>query len=179
MGNYIDRLLDLLPEMYGVEDRDGDLRVFLSVIGVTLDELDAKIGRIPDLASLADCPPEFLGYLAALVGAEYDPKANPVPQRRRIREAIERYRRIGTVAGLEMELRRLGWEGEIVETFRRILRLNYRAKLNRQKLPGVRYNHGIYGITEPLEGSHTFNEIIARHQPAGTIVWIGEENSTP
>lgn len=167
----------LLPEVYITSDTSGDLDTFLSVIGLTLDGLRTSISRIPRLASPRDCPPDFLNYLAALAGAEYDPQANPVPQRQRIREAVERYRRYGTFEGLDRDLRRLGWNGEIVETFREILRLNYRAKLGRQKLPGHRYNHGIYGITDTIK-SNEFLEIVLRHQPAGTIVWIEEEIAT-
>ena len=165
----------LLPEVYKTSDTSGDLDIFLSIIGLTLDELKERIDRIPRLASPRHCPPDFLVYLAALVGAEYDPRASPTPQRQRIREAIERYRRNGTTLGLDRELGRLGWDGEIDETFRKILRLNYRSRLGRQKLPGHRYNHGIYGITDPVDNDE-FLATVLRHQPAGTICWIGEEN---
>jgi len=173
-----ERLLELLPDIYALSDGSGDLRTFLGVIGPTLDEIEQRISGIPSLASSADCPPDFLGHLAALIGATYDPKANPGPQRQRIRDAIERYRRTGTLSGLDRELRRLGWDGEIIETFRLVCRLNYRSKLGRQKLPGRRYNHGIYGVTVPLLDSAAFDETVARHQPAGTKVWIGEEEHT-
>ncbi len=166
----------LLPEVYTTSDARGDLDIFLSVVALTLDELRTRIGGIPKLASPKDCPPDFLVYLAELVGAEYDPQAAPAPQRQRIREAIERYRRNGTTQGMDRELRGLGWDGEIVETFRKILRLNHRARLGRQKLPGHRFNHGIYGVTQPL-GDDEFLKIVLKHQPAGTIVWIGEEES--
>lgn len=167
----------LMPEVYIESDSSGDLDVFLSVVGLTLDELRALIDGMPGLAFPRYCPPDFLIYLAALVGAEYDPQAHPTPQRQRIRESIERYRRNGTTQGLERELSRLGWNGEIIETFRQILRLNYRARLGRQKLPGHRYNHGIYGVTAPIE-SDEFMKIVLRHQPAGTICWIGEETAS-
>lgn len=167
-------LLRLLPELYLTSDESGDLEILLFVIGLTLDELKGKIERIPGLMSPRNCPPDFLGHLAALLGDKYDPKAHPTPQRQRIREAVERYRRQGTTLGLDMELSRLGWEGEVVETFRDILRLNYRSRLGRQKLPGKRHNHGIYGITQPLETGEFF-EKVHRHQPAGTIVWLKKE----
>lgn len=177
MVDFAERLLALLPEVYAESDTNGDLRAYLSVICPTLDELKARIDHVPNLSSPGDCPPDFLCYLAALVGAEYDPTSSPSPQRQRIQEAIERYRRKGTTAGLAHELRQLGWHGEIVETFRLIMRLNYRSRLNHQKLPGRRYNHGIYGITEPLP-SDEFVNTATRHQPAGTIMWLGEENNT-
>lgn len=175
MATFADRMLALLPEMYVEADSSSDLRTFLLVIGPTLDGLKERIDHIPDLSSPGDSPPDFLSHLAALVGAEIDPRANPIPQRRSLQEAVQRYRRRGTTVGLARELRRLGWHGEIIETFRLVMRLNHRSKLNPQKLPGTRYNHGIYGITEPLDVDG-FQEIADLNQPAGTIMWIGEEN---
>ncbi|MHB1000833.1 MAG: phage tail protein [Armatimonadota bacterium] len=176
MVSFADRMLELLPEIYAESDKNGDLKAFLSVIGPTLDELKDRIDHIPDLVSPDDCMPDFLIYLAALLGSTYNPTSNPSPQRQRIIESIHRYRRNSTTAELSHELRQLGWGGEIVETFRYVLRLNYRSKLNHQKLPGKRYNHGIYGITDPLD-NNVFTNTATRHQPAGTIMWLGEENS--
>lgn len=174
MKLFAERLLELLPGIYAECDDSGDLRSVFAVLGPTLDDIKEYIDGTPALASPTDCPPDFLGYLATLIGAVFDSKTSPVPQRRRIMEAIERYRRTGTFCGLTHELKALGWHGEIIETFRLITRLNYHSKLNRQKLPGKRYNHGIYGITEPLDNPD-FSKIAASHQPAGTICWIGEE----
>lgn len=174
---FADRMLALLPEVYAESDASGDQRAFLAVVGPTLDELKGRIDGIPELTSPAGCPPDFLGYLVSLIGAEYDPTASPAPQRQRIQEAIERYRRRGTVSGFAHELRQLGWGGQIVETFRSVMRLNHRSKLNHQKLPGRRHNHGIYGITEPLV-TDEFRNTAIRHQPAGTIMWLGEGNDT-
>ncbi|MHB9037100.1 MAG: phage tail protein [Armatimonadota bacterium] len=177
MKPFAELLLELIPDIYAEYDTAGDLKAFLSVIGPALDELKSHIDDIPDLASPGDCPPDFLGYLAALVETEFDPKASPTPQRQRIQEAIERYRRTGTTSALARELARQGWCGEIVETYHSVLRLNYRSKLNHQKLPGRKYNHGIYGIMEPLD-DREFLDIAASHQPVGTICWIGEESQS-
>jgi phage tail-like protein len=171
-----DTLLDLLPRIYITDDANGDLDVFLSVAGLTLDDLREAIDSIPALASPGDCPPDFLAYLGGIVGAAYDPLSDPGPQRERMREAVERYRRRGTTQGLDRELRRLGWDGEIIETYRFLMRLNYHAKLGRQKLPGQRYNHGILGVTERLPTTD-FDTTIQRHQPAGTIVWTEQETA--
>ena len=174
---FADRMLSLLPEIYGESDASGDLKAFLSVVGPTFDQLKERIDHIIDLISPNDCLPDFLSYLTALLGAEYDPTYDPLPQRQRIQEAIERYRRKGTSSELTRELTRFGWDGEIIETFKFVMRLNHRSKLNTQKLPGRRYNHGIYGITDPLNNDE-FTNTATRHQPAGTIMWLGEENNT-
>ena len=177
MTNFANRMLTLLPEIYAESDANGDLKAFLSVVGPTLDELKERIDHIIDLVSPNDCLPDFLSYLAALLGAEYDPTSSPLPQRQRIQEAIERYRRKGTSTGLARELATFSWDGEIIETFKFVIRLNHRSKLNTQKLPGHRYNHGIFGIANPLN-TDEFTDTATRHQPAGTIMWLGEENNT-
>ncbi|MHB1458429.1 MAG: phage tail protein [Armatimonadota bacterium] len=175
MVNFADRMLVLLPEVYAESDANGDLKAFLSVVGPTLDELKERIDHIIDLVSPNDCIPDFLTYLAVLLGTEYNPTYDPLPQRQRIQEAIEQYRRKGTSTGLARELVTLSWDGEIIETFKFVMRLNHRSKLNAQKLPGRRYNHGIYGITNPII-NYEFTNTATRHQPAGTIMWLGEED---
>lgn len=175
MPIFQERLQALLPDLYLLEDLTGDLHTLLQLIGMTLDELQVAIAGVPALASVADCSPEFLPFLAALVGVTYDPTVDPTPQRRGIREAIERYRRIGTLSALRRDLVALGWLGQIIETHRFVLRLNTRATLNRQKLPGARYNLGIYGVTGVDPDDDAIREILDRHQPAGTLRWT-EEN---
>ena len=68
MPTFAERLHALLPELYLREDLTGDLHTLLQIIGASLDELQVAIDGIPALASVADCSPEFLPYLAAIVG---------------------------------------------------------------------------------------------------------------
>jgi len=171
MPTFTERLRALLPNLYLREDATGDLHVLLQIIGGTLDELQVAIEGVPALASVDACSPEFLPYLAALVGMTYDPTADPAPQRRAIREAIERYRRIGTLAALRRELLALAWIGQIIETHVFVLRLNTRGRLNQQKLPGQRYNLGIYGVTGIDPNDDAVRAVLDRHHPAGTRRW--------
>jgi phage tail-like protein len=171
MPIFAERLRVLLPDVYLVEDTTGDLWAFLHLIGMTLDQVQAGIADMPKLADVERCPPDFLPWLAGLVGVTYDPFATPESQRRTIREAIERYRRIGTLLELQRELRTLGWQGEIRETHRQVLRLGTRSRLNRQKLPGQRYNLGVYTVTGVLLGDAQMAEVLDHHHPAGTRRW--------
>jgi hypothetical protein len=64
-----------------------------------------------------------------------------------------------------------GWQGEIVETHQRVMRLNRRSRLNRQRLPGPHYNLGVF-LVDGLTCVEGVAEIVTRHQPAGTRGWI-------
>lgn len=68
MSTFTERLQTLLPDLYLLEDAIGDLHTFLQIIGLTLDDLQAAIHDLPALVSVDVCSPEFLPYLAALVG---------------------------------------------------------------------------------------------------------------
>jgi phage tail-like protein len=174
MPPFAERLLALLPDLHRIADTPGDLRALLAIIGPTLDELHAHIGDLPDLASVERCPAEFLPYLAGLVGVAYDPTADAGPQRQAIREAMERYRRVGALSALQRDLAEAGWQGEVIESHRRVLRLGTRAELGRQALPGPRYNRGIYGVTGIAGSDTALHTIIDRHHPAGTRRWTEE-----
>jgi len=171
MPTFAERLRDLLPDLYLLEDATNDLWTLLQVVGATGDELQQAIERLPAVASAGTCPLDFLPYLAALVGYAYDSLADPERQRLGILEALERYRRQGTLAALSRELIAYGWQGEILETHQRVMRLNRRGRLNRQRLPGPHYNLGVFQI-DSLTLDEGIAEIVARHQPAGTRGWI-------
>jgi P2-related tail formation protein len=82
-----------------------------------------------------NCDPAFLPLLAALIGWPLDPDAHTDNQRRAVREAVEFYRRKGTIPAIIRSLENIGWRGRIGETFRRTFRLNRRAVMNRRRLP--------------------------------------------
>ena len=171
MPTWAERLLELLPDGYRLEDSRNELQALLAIIGPSLDEITGNIAALPSLVAVDACPADFLPFLAGLVGLTYDPTLDPAPQRRAIREAIERYRRLGTLAGLRRDLLALGWQGEIIETHRQVLRLGTRGRLNRQKLPGHRYNLGIYGVTGVPATDQAICLVLEQHHPAGTRRW--------
>jgi phage tail-like protein len=171
MTTWAERLVGLLPDLYVIDDVSGDLHALLGIIGPTLDALMERITALPDLVDVDACPPDFLPFLAGLVGIPYDPTLDPAPQRRAIREAIAQYRRLGTLDGLRRDLQALGWQGAIIETHRQVMRLGTRSRLSRQKLPGQRYNLGIYGVTEVPATEPAILQVLERHHPAGTRRW--------
>jgi phage tail-like protein len=175
MPTWAERLMELLPDCYRLEDSRNELQALLAIIGPSLDEITGLILTLPSLAAVETCPGDFLPFLAGLVGVTYDPTLDPAPQRRAIREAIERYRRLGTLAGLQRDLQALGWQGTIIETHRQVLRLGTRGRLNRQKLPGTRYNLGIYGVTGVPASDTAIWLVLDQHHPAGTRRWTEDD----
>ena len=75
-----------------------------------------------------------------------DGTRSPEYQRRRVREAVEIYRRKGTIPAMRRDLAALGWQGELEETFRSALRLNARSRRGRSKLPGLVFSLGVFRV---------------------------------
>jgi phage tail-like protein len=170
-GYFEKKLVDLLPPIYRERDTTGDLRAFLAVPAITLDEIKSLIDRLPDIWDVDACDPRFLPLLAALVGYRFDPMRDPDPQRREIAEIVERYRRKGSTPAIRRALVNVGWQGEIEETFRSALRLNRRSAVTRAKLPGELYSLGVYRI-ESRNIVPVIREILAPQHPAGTRVFF-------
>ncbi|HOZ46570.1 MAG TPA: phage tail protein [Candidatus Hydrogenedentes bacterium] len=170
-GYFENKLFDLLPPLYRIEDETGDLASFLKVPAASLDELKELIERFPEIFDVDRCEPRYLPYLANLVGRPYDGTIAPDTQRNVIREAVPLYRRKATIPGIRRSLVELGWEGMIEETFRAVLRLNSRPILNHAKLPGLVHSLGAYRIrSEALAPS--IRDALRFHHPAGTRAWF-------
>lgn len=174
MPTFAERLQALMPDMYLIEDETGDMEILLQLIGLTLDDVQQAIAGLPMLASVDRCPPDFLSWLAGLVAVSYDPLSTPDSQRRAIREAIEQYRRLGSMSGLQYDLHMLEWSGEIIETHHQVMRLGTRSQLNQQKLPGHFHNLGIYQVTDIAPTDQQLLEVLDKHHPAGTRRWTEE-----
>ncbi|MHB9131179.1 MAG: phage tail protein [Armatimonadota bacterium] len=171
MPTFAERMAALLPECYRQEDTTGDLATVVAVVGPSLDTLAAAIDGVSSLIAATTCPADFLPLLASLLGMTYDPTGDPERQRQAIREAVERYRRSGTMTALQRELRELGWTGMVEETSRSVTRLNRRGRLNHGKLTGEYYSLGVFALAD-APWSDAFFATVQRHQPAGTRVWM-------
>ncbi len=168
MAPYFEKkLIELLPPLYRERDETGDLEAFLKIPATTLDELKEHIDRFPDLFDVNRCEARFLPLLGEIVGHRFDPLADAEVQRREIREAIEIYRRKGTLLAIGRALADYGWRGRIEETFRQALRLNRRAVVGRSKLPGSIYSLGAYRV-ESDTVTPGLRDRLSFHHPAGT-----------
>lgn len=179
-GWFSDHLSELIPPLYLKNKDSEDLKTFLTLPLGELDRFKDLADDFPDLFDVEKANPLSLSLLAQTVGMSFNGQNLPESERRKIKEAVPRYQRKGTLPALERDLRTLGWEGYIDESFRDALRLNLRAMLNRSRLTGQLSGHGVYRI-------HSFNvvpgirDIQRFHHPAGTRAfwdqWLLEELS--
>jgi len=164
-------LLDLLPSVWRERDTTGDLAAFLKIPAATLDEFKNRVDALPSVFDVDDCDPAFLPLFAALIGWPLDPDAHTDVQRRALREAVEFYRRKGTIPAIVRSLENIGWRGRLFETFRAMLRMNRRARLNAFRLAGTVFNQGVYRVESDniMPGIRT---VLAPHHPAGARVFF-------
>ncbi len=164
-------LLDLLPSVWRERDATGDLAGFLKIPATALDEFKNRVDALPSVFDVDNCDPAFLPLLAAVIGWPLDPDANADVQRRALREAVEFYRRKGTIPAIGRSLENIGWRGHLFETFRDMLRMNRRARLNAFRLAGTVFNQGVYRVESDniVSGVRT---ALAPHHPAGARVFF-------
>ena len=172
MSSYFEKkLIDLLPPLYREQDESGDLDAFLKIPAASLDEIKVLAERFSEIFDVGCCEERFLPFLGGIVGHRFDPTVDAAAQRRLIREAIEIYRRKGTIPAIGRSLVDIGSEGRIEETFHKALRLNRRSVVGRAKLPGLIYSLGVYRIDSDnlVQG---VREALPFHHPAGTRVFF-------
>ncbi len=171
MGSFHETLWALLPQIYRLQDRQGDLDSLLRIVGPELDDLKQLIDAIPDQIDVDRAPEKFLPYLAGLVGVSLDGLTSSQARRREIREAVEGYRRKGTIPAILRDLDAQGWHGRLRETFRDTLRLNRRSVLNQAHIPGRIYSFGVFRIESDNQIAN-LRETLSPHHPAGTKAYF-------
>lgn len=165
MSYFETRLLELLPSFYRI--RGGDLSDFLKIPAGPLDEFKILIDQFPTLFDVATCRPDFLPLLGQLVGHNYDGTTSLESQRRDIVEAVDGYRRKGTIPAIRRSLKTLGWMGHLNETYRKTLRLNHHARPCQNYLAGDLYNQAVYQV-ESWNHIRNLQNGLGKHHPAGT-----------
>ncbi len=124
---YSDKLWSLLPAIYRVMDpttpdgTTGPLQELTSRIGAQVAIVRRSIDRMWQDQSIETCDDWVIPYIAALVGA-----GPAIGQRRELLSAIHDRRRKGGLAALEETAFGVtGWDGKVVELFRRLARTRH------------------------------------------------------
>jgi hypothetical protein len=128
---YADKLWNLLPAVYRAQDTDqfganGPLRELVNRIGAQAAVLRRGIDRLWDDQSIETCDDWVIPYIGDLLGTRLVSSLDPAGQRLDVFKTIYYRRRKGTVAILEEIAANItGWDGKIVEFFRRLGRTRH------------------------------------------------------
>ncbi len=119
--NSADTLYNWLPRIYRASDKEGKLKKFLEIYGEQFDLIRSYIDGLPDLLDLDHCDDQVLPLYAQWIGWDLSFQPNIQLQRNEIRYAVDLYRRIGTIPGCELMVKRLsGWECRVKEFFKNV-----------------------------------------------------------
>lgn len=128
---YSDKLWNLVPTIYRVEDTDnyekpGPLREIVNRIGVQAAILRRSIDRSYEDQSIESCDDWIIPYIADLLMTKLVPSLDSRGQRLDVAKTIYYRRRKGTVALIEeLAADITGWEARAVEFFRRMARTRH------------------------------------------------------
>ncbi|HWM08425.1 MAG TPA: hypothetical protein VNO82_03750 [Solirubrobacteraceae bacterium] len=95
MTAFAELLWQSLPGLYRDEDERGELRAFLELVALPLEELEASIDQLREDLAIGKCRPELIPLVGALVGADVSAGLTPRAQRDQVRDAIPFYRSKG------------------------------------------------------------------------------------
>jgi phage tail-like protein len=116
-----DTLYSWLPRLYQVMDKDGNLKKFLDVFGEQFDFIRSYIEAFPKLFDHDHCHYQLLPLYAQWIGWDLSYQPNIRLQRNEIRYAIDLYKRIGTIPGCRLMVKRLtGWDCDIKEFYKNV-----------------------------------------------------------
>lgn len=128
---YADKLWNLLPAVYRVQDTDqfnanGPLREMVNRIGATAAAMRRAIDRLWEDQSIESCDDWVIPYIASLLDTRLILGLDARGQRLDVANTIDYRRRKGTLAVLEQIASDItGWDAKAVEFFRRLGRTRH------------------------------------------------------
>ena len=119
--NSTDTLYNWLPRIYRASDKEGKLKKFLEIFASQFDLIRSFTEGLLNIFDLEHCDYELLSLYAQWIGWNLSFQSNVRLQRHEIRYAVDLYRRMGTIPGCELMVKRLsGWECRIKEFYKNI-----------------------------------------------------------
>jgi hypothetical protein len=159
--------------------RDADnghpLKHYLDLHGTQFDHLKGKIDKLPTLADIDSCPPEFLPYLGQLVGYEYNFLLPSEPQRAVIKGVISTYQKKGTPDSILDAISPYDPYAKIIEPYTKIARHNVSKFSGTDAYQdGIYWRTGIFEVRTTAENLDEIRRIVRKYRPAGKRVWYSQ-----
>lgn len=151
----------------------GQYERFLSLFNAPFDELQQKIADLPNLVDIDACPPEFLPYLAELVGYEYNHTLPAEPQRAAIKSITNIYKKKGTPGSYVDLLAPFDPYASYYEPFANVARYSvskFSGKDHYQD--GEYWRTGVFEIQSDALNMPGIREKLVENRPAGKKIWL-------
>lgn len=124
--DFPDLLYRTLPGIYRDKDARGELRRYLEIVSLPLEEIEQSIGQLYRDLFIDSCRKEFVSLIGYLVGVEFDPALPLTEQRAEVGEAFAFYRSKGPQPPLETFARRVtGWAVTLVDFSQTVARVPF------------------------------------------------------
>ena len=155
-------LYNWLPRIYRASDKESKLKKFLEIFASQFDLMRSFIEGLPSISDLDHCSYELLPLYAQWIGWDLSYQSTIRLQRHEVRYAVDLYRRMGTIPGCELMVKRLsGWECRIKEFYKNIFFSN---KINSRSVSTSN--------SQLLRNIHTFEDSLHHTYDTG----LGEDD---
>lgn len=162
-----------VPEAARYRDSKEELKRFLDLFAQKFDAIKEKIDNFPSLVDIDTCPPEFLPYLGALVGYEYDPLLPAESQRETIKRIISIYQRKGTPQSIIDIVAPYDPNAHIFEPGYNVARHGVSKFSGSDRFQDKWYwRTGVFELVTSADNLHELRDLIKSYRPAGKKLWF-------
>lgn len=146
-------LYQLLPGIYRDKDAKGELRRFLEITSLPLEEMEVSVARLYEDLFIGNAREPFIALIGALIGVEVDPTLPERAQRTEVEEAFAFYRSKGLHDPIALFAERVtDWRTALIDFSQKVAQVPFVPSLN----PVIPYRDQAVGEDVPGSGNFFF-----------------------
>lgn len=146
-------LFQLLPGIYRDKDAKGELRRFLEIVSLPLEELEVSMAQLYEDLFIKNSREPFIALIGALIGVEIDPTLPDRAQRTEVEEAFAFYRSKGLHDPIALFAERVtDWRTTVLDFSQKVAQVPFVPALN----PVIPYRGQAVGEEPPGSGNFFF-----------------------
>ncbi|MDC4224038.1 MAG: hypothetical protein MPW15_07355 [Candidatus Manganitrophus sp.] len=146
-------LYKLLPGIYRDKDAKGELRRFLEIASLPLEELEVSMAQLHEDLFIGNCREPFISLIGALIGVEVDPTLPERAERTEVEEAFAFYRSKGLHDPIALFAERVtAWRTAVIDYSQKVAQVPFVPALS----PVIPYRDQPVGEAPPGSGNFFF-----------------------
>lgn len=115
LDNNSNRLPTINPSWWTTVSTSGDLRSFIQIMAITMDEMKDYIDSFSEVFDIDRCDAQYLPYIAAILGYDLNRSDSTESQRRQLKTAVAWYKVKGTFESFKILFYALGYQIRLYE----------------------------------------------------------------